>query len=81
MTEQEIQDAMEYVARTAMEGGANLQDVGSVVRWMIENPLPDQAIWEADLAARRSADRVQRLETLRTEVTKLEREIAEPTGR
>ena len=73
LTEQEIQTAIEYIAREMKAAGLNITDVGAVVRWLVENPLPDKAVYEAELNAAMETENTERIALLTKEIQRLQR--------
>jgi hypothetical protein len=72
LTDEQVYKALKWVTKRAREDGANFQDVASVVIWMIKNPLPDRAIWEAEADTQEEEERTARIEHLNAELTKLD---------
>jgi hypothetical protein len=72
LTKLELETAMRYVARGIIADGVNINDVGSVVRWMIEHPLPAKATYEAEVATQDAAEKQSRIIALQAELDKLE---------
>ena len=72
MTEENIQRAMEYVARKMLSESIDIRDPGVVVRWMIENPLPTKAEYEAEMAVLHEEEKAARIVVLQEELNKLQ---------
>jgi len=72
LTEEQLEKAMRYVARGMVADGVNFSDVGAVVKWMIEHPLPTRATYEAQVAADDEAEKQARIAALQSELNKLE---------
>ena len=72
LTELQVQKAMQYVARKMTSEGFNLTDTGVVVKWMIENPLPSKAEYQAQLATWEEEEKAARIVALQDELDKLQ---------
>jgi hypothetical protein len=72
LTESQIQKAMDYVARKMIQDKINLIDVGAVIRWMIENPLPTKAEYQAQLAVWEEEDKAAKIVALQAQLDKLQ---------
>jgi len=72
LTESQMEKALRYVARAMAADGVNFADVGAVVEWMINNPLPDRLTYEAQVAVDDESEKQARIAALQEELTKLE---------
>jgi len=72
MTDEQMEKAMRYVARAMIADHVNPNDVGSVVKWMILNPLPARATYEAEVDQQDEAEKQTRITALRDELNRLE---------
>jgi len=72
LTDEEMETAMRYVAREMINEGVQLQDVGSVVKWMINHPLPSKATYEAVVTTQDEEEKQARIASLKEELAKLE---------
>jgi hypothetical protein len=74
MTEENIQKAMEYVARKMITEELDIRDSGVAVRWLIENPLPTKAEYEAEMEALHAEEKAARIVALQEELARLQGE-------
>jgi hypothetical protein len=72
MTEENLQKAIGYVIMKMKEANVNPMDMGEVLRFMIENPLPTKVEYEAELAAAEAAAKAARILALQTELAQLQ---------
>jgi hypothetical protein len=72
MTEENIQKAMEYVARKMVAEELNITDAGVAVRWLIENPLPTRAEYEAEMAVIHAEEKAAKIVALQEELDRLQ---------
>lgn len=72
LTELQIEKAMSYVARKMTEEGVDIRDTGVVVKWMIENPLPSKAEYQAQLAEWEEEDKAAKIVALQAELDRLQ---------
>jgi aminopeptidase C len=72
LTEEQIGKSMSYVARKMTLAGVDIQDTGIVVRWLIENPLPPEAEYQAQLTEWEEEEKVARIAALQEELNKLQ---------
>jgi hypothetical protein len=72
LTEEQMQKALNYVARKMQEDNTDIDDIGGVVRWMIENPLPSKAEYQAQVTAWEEEDKEVRRAHLEAELAKLD---------
>jgi hypothetical protein len=71
LTEEQVDKALKWVIRKAKEDGVRFQDIVSVIKWMIENPLPSKAEYLAQTATWEAEDKEVRRAHLQEELDKL----------
>jgi hypothetical protein len=74
LTEVQIGKAMDYVTRKMMIDGVNPMDSAMAIRWMIENPLPTKAEYQAQIAAWEEEEKAARIVALEAQLAKLKGE-------
>ena len=74
LTELQIEKATDYVTRKMLEDGVNVTDPGAVMRWMIVNPLPTKAEYQAQLAVWEEEEKAARIVVLQEELDRLQGE-------
>jgi len=72
MTEANLEKALEYVGRKMIADAVDPRDMRAVVVWMIENPLPTKAEYEAEMAQLEADDKAARIVALQAELTRLQ---------
>jgi hypothetical protein len=74
LTDEQMEKAMRYVARKMQEDGINTQSIVEIVQWMINNPLPSKAEYQAQTAAWEVEDKAANIAHLEAELAKLQGE-------
>ena len=74
LTELQITKAMGYVGRKMVEDGVNPMDVEAVLRWMIQNPLPTKAEYQAQMAVWEEEEKAAKIATLEKQLAALQGE-------
>lgn len=74
LTEAQMEKALAYVFRKMQEADLNASDLSGIVRWMIENPLPTKAEYQAQLAAWEEEDKAASIAHLQAQLDKLQGE-------
>ena len=72
LTEAQVDKAVAYVLRKVKEDGVKFNNIRDFVRWMIENPLPSKAEYQAQVAAWEEEVKQARIAALQTELDKLQ---------
>jgi len=68
VTEAQIDKAVEFVGRSMLEAGVDLRDSLAVARWMVQNPLPTRAEYEAQMTIWETQDRESKITQLENEL-------------
>ncbi len=72
LTEIEQERAANYLVRTMVANNVNVQDPVEIIKWVVSNPLPSKAVWEAAELSDEDEAKQRHIAALRTELTKLE---------
>ena len=72
LTEEQLDKAVAYVLRKLEEDGVKFNNIRDFVRWMIENPLPSKAEYQAQVAAWEEEVKQARIAALQTELDRLQ---------
>lgn len=72
LTDEQLEKAMRFVARQMIAAEVNLNDVSSVVKWMILNPLPTKEEYEVIVAQQDETEKQLRIAVLQEELDRLE---------
>jgi hypothetical protein len=70
MTDEQFDKAQSYIIRQAKAAGVDIRDTATVIRFILENPLP--ADYEAQVDTQADADKDARIERMRAQLEKLE---------
>jgi hypothetical protein len=74
LTDVQMEKAMRYVARKMQEEKVSVQDVGGIVKWMINNPLPSKAEYQAQMDVWEEEDKAASIAKLEAQLAKLKGE-------
>jgi hypothetical protein len=74
VSNEELEKALRWVVRGIQEAQIDPQNVQAVVTWMIENPMPDKAVWLAETEEQDELERQANIAILKEELAKLEGE-------
>jgi len=72
LTEEQMQKAMAYTARKMNADNVDIRNSVDVIRWMINNPLPSKAEYQAQVAIWEEEDKAARRAHLESELAKLD---------
>jgi hypothetical protein len=72
LTDAQMEKALAYVARKMQEEEVSVQDIGGIVRWMIDNPLPSKAEYQAQVAVWEEEDKAKTIAHLQAQLAKLQ---------
>jgi hypothetical protein len=70
MTDEQYTRAQRYIVRTALEAGVDISNPDAVIRYLLENPLPED--YETQTDTQDEDDKQARIIALRAELAKLE---------
>jgi hypothetical protein len=74
LTELQMQKAMDYVVKKMIEDHVDVRDIANVIRWMIDNPLPSKAEYQAQVAAWEEEAKAAKIVALQAQLDRLKGE-------
>lgn len=72
ITNEDLKVVLVYLLRRLVAAKVDANDLREVVRYIIDNPLPDKATIEAELVTLDETDKQNQITRLRRQLTKLE---------
>ena len=72
VSDEELEKALRWVVRGLKEDNVDPNNIQAVVTWMIENPMPDKAVWLEETEKKDEEERLTQIDLLKDEIKRLE---------